>query len=144
MKRRIISMILLGVLLHQECQAGDNITQINRYMTIENKPKFSQVNLLSQLVQVRFTKNIHTVNDAVNYLLRFSGYSLAPNKQRNEALNIILNKPLPIVDRELGPVALSDGLTTLIGPAFVLMHDPIHRTVNFKLKPEYKKYLTSN
>jgi type IV pili sensor histidine kinase/response regulator len=139
-----MSMILLGMLLHQACFADDNVTQIHRYMTIENKPKFSQINLLSQLIQVHFTRNIQTVGDAMNYILKFSGYSLIPKAEHNEALKIILNKPLPIVDRELGPVPLNDALTTLVGPAFSLTQNPINRTVNFVVKPEYQKFLNKH
>jgi conjugative transfer region protein (TIGR03748 family) len=141
MKRRIIAMILLSMLFNNACLADDNVTQISRYLTVTNKPKFSQTNLLSQLVQVRFTQNIQTIGDAMNYLLRFSGYSLISDTQRNSALKIILTKHLPIIDREMGPMTLSDGLTTLSGPAFELIHDPVNRTVDFKLKPAYQKFI---
>jgi hypothetical protein len=38
-------------------------------------------------------------------------------------------------------MTLSDGLTTLSGPAFELIHDPVNRTVDFKLKPAYQKFI---
>ena len=43
------------------------------------------------------------------------------------------------MDRELGPVSLSVGLLILAGPAFNLEHDPINRTINFRLKAAYVK-----
>ena len=141
MKRKIITMVLLSLLFSEIGLADNNVTQIGRYLTITNKPKFSQTNLLSQSIHVRFTQNIQTIGDAMNYLLRFSGYTLIPETQMSLALKITLSKPLPIIDRELGPVTLCDGLTTLSGPAFYLTQDPINRTINFELKPEYQKFI---
>ena len=141
MKRRLIVVVLLSMLFSKTCLADNNITQVSRYLTVSNKPKFSQTNLLSQSIQVRFTRNIQTIGDAMNYLLRFSGYSLIPEAQMSLALQITLSKPLPIIDRELGPVTLRDGLTTLSGSAFYLIQDPVNRVVDFKLKPEYQKFI---
>ena len=141
MKRRLIAIVLLSMLFGKTCLADNNITQVSRYLTVSNKPKLSQTNLLSQSVQVRFTRNIQTIGDAMNYLLRFSGYSLIHETQMSMALKILLSKPLPIIDRELGPVTLSDGLITLSGPAFYLTQDPVNRVVDFKLKPEYQKFI---
>ncbi len=141
MKRRIIPMILLGILFSKNCLADYNVTQVSRYQTIENKPQYSQIFLLVQRIHVRFPQNVQSVSDAMNYLLQFSGYSLAPTNERSDSLKITLRKPLPIIDRELGPVTLRDGLLTLVGPAFDITHNPIHRTVNFTVKPEYQKYI---
>jgi conjugative transfer region protein (TIGR03748 family) len=143
MKRRIIPMVLLGILLSKNCLADNNITQVSRYQTVVNKPRYSQVYLLAQLVHVRFPQNTQTINEAINYLLRFSGYSLAPEIERDNAFKIILSKPLPIIDRELGPITLRDGLITLVSSAFDLTQDPIHRTVNFTLKLEYQKFMNT-
>lgn len=114
-------------------------TQIGRYLSIPNKPNKSQLNLLSQTIQVRFPQSVQTVGEAMNYLLRFSGYSLVDNTKMSQELKIIISKPLPIVDRELGPVSLKDGLATLMGPAFYLIQDPINRIVDFRLKTPYAK-----
>jgi conjugative transfer region protein (TIGR03748 family) len=141
MKRRLIAMILLGMFLSKTCLADGNVTQIGRYLTVSNKPKISQIDLLSQTVQVRFPQNIQSIGDAMNYLLRFSGYSLASPAHTNSALKITLSKPLPIIDRELGPVSLKEGLVTLSGPAFYLVENPVNRIVDFELKPTYKKFM---
>jgi conjugative transfer region protein (TIGR03748 family) len=141
MKRVLFAMILLSMSASEICLANENDTQVGRYVTVSNKPKSYQVDLLTQTIQVRSTSNIQTVGDEINYLLKLSGYSLVPEIQRNVALKIILRKPLPVVDRELGPVSLKDGLMVLVGPAFELERDPINRTIDFKLKPEYQKFL---
>jgi conjugative transfer region protein (TIGR03748 family) len=143
MKRRLIAMVLLSMLFGKTCLADNNVTQVSRYLTISNKPKFSQLNLLSQPIQIRFTQNIKTIGDAMNYLLRFSGYSLIADTQMSAALKITLSKPLPIIDRELGPMTLRDALITLSGPAFSLAQNPVYRVVDFKLKPEYQQFITN-
>jgi len=144
MKHKLIAIILLGILLDKICLADNNVTQISRYMTVTNKAQFSQTHLLSQSIQVHFTQNIRTVGDAINYLLHFSGYALIAESQQSTALKIMLSHPLPIVDRELGPMPLRNGLGVLVGSAFYLSEDPVNRIVDFKLKPRYQKFVKNN
>ncbi|MCD6040303.1 MAG: hypothetical protein K0S27_1703 [Gammaproteobacteria bacterium] len=144
MKHKLIAILLLGILLDKICLADNDVTQISRYLTVANKPKFSQAHLLSQSIQVHFPPNIQTVGDAINYLLRFSGYTLIAEPQQSPALKIMLSRSLPIVDRELGPMRLREGFAVLLGPAFYLSEDPVNRVVNFKLKPEYQKFININ
>ncbi len=141
MKYRIMAIILPGILLCKIGLADNNVTQTSRYLTVTNGPKFSQMHLLSQSIQIRFMRNIQTVGDAINYLLRFSGYALVAESERSSALKIMLEKPLPVIDRELAPMSLSHALITLSGWAFYLSEDPVNRVVDFKLKPEYKKFV---
>lgn len=129
--------ILLSLTLSQSVYADDSV--MGQYMTVSHKPKAEQIDLLSQTIQVRFPQSVQTVGDAINYLLKISGYSLVDANQRNNALKITLTKPLPLIDRDFDPMTLKDALTTLAGAAFYLVSDPIHRTVNFKLKPHYAR-----
>lgn len=119
-------------------QAADSMTQFGRYLTAINKPTLAQTDLLSQTMQVRFPQNVQTIGDAMNYLLKFSGYSLIDDNKRSDELKNTLSKPLPTVDRDFGPMSLKDGLSTLIGPAYSLVHDPLNRTINFDLKPQFR------
>ncbi|MEO8402582.1 MAG: hypothetical protein ABI597_12460 [Gammaproteobacteria bacterium] len=120
-----------------------NTTQVGRYLTVKNTAKQSQLNLLSQTVQVHFPQDVQTVGEAMNYLLKFSGYTLVEGNQMNPALKITLSKPLPVVDREFGPVSLKDGLLVLAGSAFYLAQDPINRTVDCRLKSAFTKSYSS-
>ena len=137
MQLRLVATVLLGIFLSNSCFAYENATQIGRYVTASNKPKLSQVNLLSQDVEVRFPQNVQTIGTAMNYLLHFSGYSLVATSRINSAFKNTLNKPLPIVDRQFGPMSLKNGLATLAGPAFNLIDDPINREVNFSLNATF-------
>ena len=49
-------------------------------------------------------------------------------------------KPLPVVDRDLSYMTLKQALLTLVEPAFYLEVDPLHRLINFEVKPSYQKY----
>lgn len=132
---------LIGILVFL-CISGTSYadsTQVGRYITKPNKPVLSQMDLLSQTIQIRFPQDIKTIANAVDHLLSFIGYSLVDKNNMQPALQTILTKPLPLIDRELGPMSLKDGLLTLVGPAFSLEKDLINRTVNFKLKPVYAK-----
>lgn len=76
----------------------------------------------------------------MNDILRYSGYTLIESHQQSTDLQNTLKKPLPLVDRDLGPMSLRQALTVLAGPAFTLSVDPLHRTINFPLKPEFEKF----
>jgi conjugative transfer region protein (TIGR03748 family) len=139
-----LTILTLTCLNTVNISCASSATQVGRYMTSVVKPNHGQMNLLSQTIKVRFPLNTQTVGDAMNYLLNFSGYSLIASTKMSEPLRTTISKPLPVVDRELGPVSLRDGLTTLVGPAFYLVEDPINRTVDFRLKSAYRKIYFSN
>ncbi len=142
--RFIISFILSMIAYSSVMADTTDTTEIGRYLTVSNKPKSSQVDLLSQIIQVRFPQNVQTVGDAINYILRLSGYSLIPNERMSSALKITLTKPLPAIDRNFGPMSLKDALTTLAGIAFNLAQDPLNRTVDFRIKPQFKRVYTDS
>lgn len=113
-----------------------NVTQINRYASVENKPLLAQVNPLLTVQHIHFPKEVVTVGDAVTYWLQYSGFKLEHESRQSTALKTIMAAPLPMIDRTLGPLTLQDGLTVLVGQeVFLLAHNALTRTVNFKLKP---------
>lgn len=115
-----------------------NVTQINRYATVENKPLIAQINPLLTVQQVHFPKEVQTVGAAVTYWMKYSGFSLADSSRMPSVLKPLLEQPLPQVDRNLGPLTIQDGLEVLVGQqVFSLVQDPLHREVTFKLKPTY-------
>lgn len=132
-----VSLASLG----QRCFALSNEAEntiIGRYITVANKPSRAQLNLLSQIIQIRFPQHVQTVGEAVTYVLRYSGYSLIAPQKMNSALKNTLSKTLPAIDRNLEPMTLADALTVLIGSAFTLVYDPLNRTVDFHVKPQFR------
>jgi conjugative transfer region protein (TIGR03748 family) len=118
--------------------AADNATHIGRYLNVPNIPLTSQADLLTQTFQVRFPSSVKTINDAIRYLLRFSGYTLTTDDNLIAEVKRLLSLPLPQTDRALGPLSLEQGLLTLVGKPFGLLVDPVHRLINFRLLPQYK------
>ena len=122
-------LICSGFLIH-----AANVTHINRYATVENKPSAAQINPLLTIQHIHFPQHITTVGEALTYWLRYSGYTLVNEKLQSQALKEVLQKPLPQVHRNLGPLTIQDGLGVLVGKqVFSLENSHLNRVVNFKL-----------
>lgn len=133
-KRLLITSLSLFVLTTQAA----NITQINRYATVNNKPLSAQVNPLLAVQQVHFPQEVKTVGQAIAWWLQYSGFSLAAMDKQPQSLRVVMRQTLPQIDRNLGPLTVKDGLEVLAGQqVFTLTHDPLLREVNFKLKPAF-------
>jgi type IV pili sensor histidine kinase/response regulator len=105
--------------------------QVGRYSSLPAMPTVAQADLLATTITVSFPARIQTVGEAVNYLLQRSGYRMA-DAVAPETMQL-LELPLPAVHRSLGPITLTQALQTLAGPAFLLIHDPVHRLISFEL-----------
>ena len=115
-------------------QAAD-ITQVNRYATVANKPLAAQINPLLAIQQIHFPQEVQTIGQAVEWWLKFSGFSLVSKEKQSESLQTVMRQALPQIDRNLGPLTVKDGLEVLVGQqSFMLIEDPLLRHVNFKLK----------
>lgn len=137
-----MSIMFLCLSVSVVCTA--QVTQVNRYATVENKPLTSQINPLLTVQQIHFPQHIHTVGDALTHWMQYSGYALVDEQVQSQALKDIMKQPLPQVVRHLGPLTVHDGLEVLVGQhVFSLIQDPLHRQVNFKLKPQYAKTQTN-
>lgn len=139
------NMLLLassGLLICNILTANASQTQIGRYTTFQNKPTRAQINPLLAVGQFRFPPSVETVGDAIDVILQNTSYKLSPKKQlSNEVLETLL-KPLPITVRNLGPIEIKDAVVILMGKdVFTLVVDPLHRLINFDVKPEIKKAL---
>ena len=137
--RPLVKLSLIGLISLTALSAqAANVTQINRYATVDNKPLAAQINPLLAVQQVHFSQDIKTVGQAITYWLSYSGFSLAPIDKQPQSLQAVMRQPLPQIDRNLGPLTVKDGLEVLAGQqVFTLIHDPMLRQVNFKLKPAF-------
>lgn len=117
---------------------GD-VIPYGRYLTIKIEPNVEQTDIFSAVIQMHFTPAIQTVGDAINEVLRYSGYSLIGVDKQSLALKNTLIKPLPLLYHHLGPLTLRQTLTVLAGSPYVLHIDPLNRIVDFKLKPVFQK-----
>lgn len=112
--------------------------QTGRYSVVTARPSAEQIDPLLMVVDVRLPRDILTVKDAAEYLLRHSGYRLADPDEHSPKAQVLLDQTLPDVQRHLGPITLQDALRILGGPAFRLQVDPVNRVVTYKLLPNYQ------
>jgi conjugative transfer region protein (TIGR03748 family) len=103
--------------------------QTGRYSALIAGPTDSQRHPLHVIIEVTIPEEHSTVEQALRYLLRRSGYNLDAALRPDVAR--LLAKPLPEVHRKLGPIALQDALTVLVTPYFVVSEDPINRLIRF-------------
>ena len=123
---------------HIQDSTGASISNIqtSRYVKTSTRITSYQMNLLDQTLSIRFPFSVKTISQALNYLLRFSGYSLVGKHSRSQAMNAILSQPLPEVLRHIDNTTLKASLLSLVGSDFQLLYDPVHRLVSFALKPQ--------
>ncbi len=136
----VSALVLLGGSLTSwaDSTPSSNVMVYGRYQTISTKPRADQTDVLAAVIQVHFSPGIRTVNDAIQDLLRYSGYALIDSASQSLELQNTLKKPLPLMHRDLGPLSLKQALSLLVGSSFDLTIDRLNRTVNFTLKPDFE------
>ena len=127
------SMSALG----NSIKSGDVL--YGRYLTLQMQSGVEQTDILSVVIQVHFSPVIKTVGDAINEVLRYSGYSLIDVTQQSLTLKNTLKKPLPLMNRDMGPLSLRKALILLAGTPYTVRIDSLNRTVDFQLKPAFQK-----
>lgn len=138
MKIQMKTMLALMLVISGTLSA-QNITQIERYASVDNKPSAAQLNPLLTVAQVHFPKDVQTVGEALNYWISYSGYRLVDEAKLSSDVREVLKQQLPQADRNLGPLSIKSGLQVLMGnDVFDLVCDPLHRMVSFELKKKYK------
>ncbi len=95
-------------------------------------PTEAQTDLLATTITVQLPELIHTIGEAIRYLLQRSGFRLADPEAMAPEMNVLFELPLPAVHRDLGPISLRLALETLAGSAFQLVQDPVHRLIAFE------------
>ncbi|MCP5348378.1 MAG: pili assembly chaperone [Pseudomonadales bacterium] len=107
-------------------------TQIGRYSDLAAGPTVGQQDLLSVTRSITIPRDINSVGGALRWLLRDSGYRLADESVLSEEALAMLELPLPNAHRYFEPMPLKAVIGLLVGPAFHLIQDPLHRLVAFE------------
>lgn len=133
--------ICVGVSLIGTAYAnGPSVVQVDRYTLMQTKATVAQKDLLAVIVNVDIPGHVITVGETIQYLLTRSGFGLASAESSDPALPILLNQSLPMVHRHIGPIELRDALSTIAGPAWKLVEDPVNRLVSFQLQDKYSNF----
>lgn len=107
--------------------------RVARYSTVIPRPTPEQADLLLVLIRMEMPAEVDSVGEAIRYLLRYSGFRLANAGAMQPEVVQMLDKELPRVHRKLGPMTLEDALLVLVGSAFQLDVDHVHRVINYRL-----------
>lgn len=101
-----------------------------RYTLVSTEPSTEQRDLLAQVIEVNIPSSLNpSVQDALQYVLQRSGYTLCPD---TASVKVLFNRPLPAAHYRLGPIPLRRALQVLAGPAWQLTTDEVGRSVCFE------------
>lgn len=109
-----------------------SLTQIGRYTVIAAGPTSGQRDLLSVTTAINIPGDLKTVGETLHWLLRDSGYRLAADSVLPEEVKAMLKLPLPSVHRRFEPMPIKTVIALIVGPAFHLVQDPVHRLIAFE------------
>jgi len=100
----------------------------------------AQMEPLDVVVQLKFPVNILRTEDAMNYILDDSGYSLIDPKLWTEEMQIMMNNTIAAIHRDMTatPMSVINMLGVLAGSHFRIVKDPLRRKINFVLEKEYR------
>ena len=108
------------------------IKQVARYSVIRPHPTSGQQDLLAVAVAIQVPNDIVTVGGALEWVIKDSGYRLAASSRLTTDVEEMLTLPLPKAHRQFQALPLQDVISLLVGSAFVLVHDPVHRLLAFE------------
>lgn len=112
--------------------------RVGRYSSADAVNTRQQENLLEVVVDTEIPVQEKTVGQAIDFLLLRSGYTLALPEIQGQHVKQLLGKPLPEIHRRIGPVMLKDALMVLVGKAYWMKVDPVHRLIAFDTVEEFK------
>ncbi|ECC9541527.1 hypothetical protein DTG28_17595 [Salmonella enterica subsp. salamae] len=117
-------------------QRSPEVTRSGRYTLVSVKSADAQREPLNQLIDITMPGQlVNSVGDGFRYLLFQSGYSLCGHYGAD--FSELLNRPLPAVQRKIGPMRLSEALQVVAGPAWRMSVDEVNREVCFVLRDAY-------
>jgi len=118
--------------------SNEQIKNVSRYVTLMPKATKAQRNPMKGIInRVHFRNNIKTVGQAIQNILKDSGFRLTryhPEKRVHKMFSL----RLPNIHRNMGPISLENTLEVLAGEPWELSVDPINRLVSFELPLDYK------
>ena len=128
-------LVSLGALSSAVLFAQDRV-QTGRYSAVAAVATPVQQAPLEAIISVEFSERVNTVGMAVQTLMIGTGYDLSDILYWDVEVLELFERPLPEAHRHLGPLSVLTALKTVIGPAFYLIIDPVHRLVGFKVHPD--------
>ncbi len=131
--------MILACVFSLQAVAGETV-KIDRYTSIRLGASDTQRDPLKSVVQLQFPSVILNTEQAINYALDDSGYSVIEEALWSPEMKIMMANSLSIVHRDMTdtPMSLREILVVLAGTNFRLVQDPLRRKVSFVLLDEYR------
>ncbi len=147
MRKLVLILVLIFVfnisLLFAQTNNKSKRTYVSGLRYVTNGPSREQADPLYVTVNVKFSRNIKTVGGAIKYVIARSGYHISSGNLSSKGTRLLMNLPLPHVQRRLEPMTLRQALRVLIGEAYRIKVNPISRSISFGVKPKYEKMLSA-
>lgn len=130
---RMVWFALCALVICVDVSAAEtrNFVSTGRYTEVSTIATTAQIDPLSSLITITIPSEISTVSQAMEYVLQRSGWRLTPYSEEDVQTQTLFELPLPTVHRRLGPISLREALETLAGKPFVMVEDPVRRSVGF-------------
>ncbi|WP_265326063.1 PFGI-1 class ICE element type IV pilus protein PilL2 [Citrobacter koseri] len=113
------------------------VVRYDRYTLASTRPVDAQRDPLNQIIDIRMPAQVvNTIGEGMRYVMLESGFSLCSGEPG--VFSELFIKPLPAVQRSIGPVKLGDALQILAGPAWRMRVDDLNREICFVLRDEYR------
>lgn len=116
----------------QSATPRKTVTQIDRYSIVVVAPTAGQRDLLAETTAISIPNDIENLGDALRWLLRDSGYRLADDRVLSDDVHAMLTLPLPAAHRQFEAMPLRVVVELIVGSAFHIVQDPIHRLLAFE------------
>lgn len=127
----------------QPAPPSKTVTQIDRYTVLVAAPTAGQRDLLAETSAISIPNDIESLGDALRWLLRDSGYRLADEHVLSDEVHAMLTLPLPATHRQFEGMPLRVVVELIVGPAFHIVQDPVHRLLAFERCDSAPAYLSS-
>ncbi|QXF32684.1 pilus assembly protein [Photorhabdus luminescens] len=131
---------------HQESPAVSDIysltpevTRYDRYTLVSVGSQAAQREPLNQIINITMpVPLVQRIGDGLRYLLFGTGYSLCDTAATHFVK--LIGRPLPAIQRKIGPIRLSEALQIVAGSAWRIRVDEVNREVCFVLRDEYRQF----
>lgn len=129
-KKYLYVILVLASTLTHSVDASESV-KTDRYTLMNTDVQTEQKMPLTTITHFTLGREIITVGDAINEVLKGSGYRWqSPNGQDD----LLTRLPLPAIVRDMGPVRIEDALKTIAGQVWSLQCDHLNRVVWFETK----------
>ncbi|WP_448511486.1 PFGI-1 class ICE element type IV pilus protein PilL2 [Photorhabdus laumondii] len=115
------------------------VTRHDRYTLVSVGSQAAQREPLNQIINITMpVPLVQRIGDGLRYLLFGTGYSLCDTTATHFVK--LIGKPLPAIQRKIGPIRLSEALQIVVGLAWHIRVDEVNREVCFVLRDEYRQF----